>query len=163
MRIWLWQTFKRNIEGILVWQTNYWHSQAAYPEKGERQNPYEDPMSWQHGYDAKPGEQRPWGNGDGRFLYPPVAAVKGKTSQPILDGPVDSIRWEHLRDGIEDYEYLCILRRLLETAGADPLPEYEKLLEVPGTITRSLTDFASDGAPIEQRRHQIALAIEALQ
>jgi len=51
LRVWLWQTWQRNIEGVLVWQTNYWTSNTAYPD------------------------------------------------QPVLAGPVDSIRWEMLRDG----------------------------------------------------------------
>jgi len=168
MRIWLWQTFKRGIEGILVWQTNYWTSPAAYPATARPQNPYEDPMSWMSGYDTPAGKRTPWGNGDGRFLYPPLAAVGTDRAgeEPVLDGPVDSIRWEHLRDGIEDYEYLCMLRRLLEAKGERLSgPErlrYAGLLEVPESITRSLTDFAPDGAPIEKRRHQIARVIEAL-
>ena len=31
----------------------------------------------------------------------------------MLDAPVSSIRLEMLRDGLEDYEYLCVLRQLL--------------------------------------------------
>ena len=50
-----------------------------------------------------------WGNGDGRFIYPPEAAADANPANPVLDGPVDSIRWEMLRDGIEDYEYFVIL------------------------------------------------------
>ena len=78
------------------------------------QNPYEDPMGWRSGYSTPKGEKRPWGNGDGRFVYPPEAAADAHPSGPVLDGPVDSIRWEMLRDGIEDYEYLVILRGLLK-------------------------------------------------
>ncbi len=33
---------------------------------------------------------------------------------PGKDGPIDSIRWETLRDGIEDYEYLWLLTSLAE-------------------------------------------------
>jgi hypothetical protein len=167
MRIWLWQTFQRNIEGILVWETTYWTSNAAYPDAGRPQNPYIDPMSWTSGYSTPEGKRQPWGNGDGRFIYPPLAAADAKGDAPILDGPVDSIRWEHLRDGIEDYEYLCILRqRLAERRPNLPQAAYERLarlLEVPETISRSLTEFAADGLPIEQQRARIARAIEELQ
>jgi len=114
LRVWLWQTWKRNIEGILVWKTNYWTSTAAYPDPANPQNPYEDPMGWVSGYSTAKGNKRPWGNGDGRFIYPPVAAADAHPEKPVLDGPVDSIRWEMLRDGIEDYEYLAILKRLIE-------------------------------------------------
>jgi len=165
MRIWLWQTFQRNIEGILVWETTYWTSSAAYPDAKHPQNPYTDPMSWTSGYSTPAGDRRPWGNGDGRFIYPPLAAAASGDT-PVLEGPVDSIRWEHLRDGIEDYEYLCILRRrLAERRPSLPAETYQRLarlLEVPETITRSLTEFATDGAPIEQQRARVARAIEEL-
>ncbi len=166
MRIWLWQTFKRNINGILIWQCNYWNSSTAYPDPAKPQNPYADPMSWTSGYGTPSGTKAPWGNGDGRFIYPPLAAISKGAGASILQGPVDSIRWEQLRDGIEDYEYLSILRRRLrERRGSLPreqLARDESLLKVPASITRSMTDFARDGSPIEIRRDQIARAIESL-
>jgi Domain of unknown function (DUF4091) len=166
MRIWLWQTFQRNINGILVWQANYWTSDTAYPDAKHPQNPFEDPMSWTSGYGTPAGKKLPWGNGDGRLIYPPPAAAAGNPAGPVLEGPVDSIRWEQLRDGIEDYEYLTILRKRLNqrrnTLKPGTLRDYEKLVEVPDTITRSMTEFTSEGRPIELRRHQIARAIEKL-
>ena len=36
-------------------------------------------------------------------------------AEPVFEDPVDSIRWEMIRDGIEDYEYLAILDDLLES------------------------------------------------
>ena len=33
LRVWLWQTWQRKITGVLVWQSNYWTSSAAFPEK----------------------------------------------------------------------------------------------------------------------------------
>jgi hypothetical protein len=114
------------------------------------QNPYEDSMSWVSGYGTPRGQKRPWNAGDGRFLYPPEAAT-GKQSQPVLDGPVDSIRWEALRDGIEDYEYHAILQRLLAARRgqlpADELARYEALLQVPAEISQSLTQYTTDPAP----------------
>lgn len=166
MRLWLWQTFQRNIEGILVWQTTYWTSGTAYPDPQHPQNPYTDPMSWTTGYGTPSGKRLPWGNGDGRFIYPPLAAADAKGSSPILEGPVDSIRWEQLRDGIEDYEYLSLLRRRLAekraTLTAENYQRLSRLLEVPENISRSLTNFAADGAPIEAQRDLVARAIEEL-
>ncbi len=166
LRVWLWQTWQRKIDGILVWETNYWTSSAAYPDANQPQNPYADPMGWRSGYSTPKGEKRPWGNGDGRFIYPPEAAADAHPSGPVLDGPVDSIRWEMLRDGIEDYEYMAILKRLLE-AKKGKLPasrqqEYAALLEVPGDITSDMTTFTQDPAPIETRRDQLARAIVQL-
>lgn len=166
MRVWLWQTFKRGINGILVWQTNYWTSNVAYPDPALPQNPYEDPMGWVQGYDTPEGARRPWGNGDGRFIYPPEAAADGLPEEPVLEGPVDSIRWEMLRDGIEDYEYLALLKRLIEAKegrlNQEERKRFEALLEVPPEITSSLTVFTRDPAPIKKQRHLIARAIESL-
>jgi hypothetical protein len=166
LRVWLWQTWQRNIEGILVWETNYWTSSAAYPDAARPQNPYEDPMGWTSGYSTPAGQKRPWGNGDGRFIYPPEAAAGANPPQPVLDGPVDSIRWEMLRDGIEDYEYLAMLKRAIAekraALAAAQVSEFESLLQVPEGITRGMTEFTTDPAPIETRRNEIARAIEKL-
>jgi hypothetical protein len=164
LRVWLWQTWKRRISGILVWRTNYWTSPAAYPDS--QQNPYQDPMSWQAHGDFPEGTRRPWGNGDGRFLYPPQAAAGQQTDEPILQGPVGSIRWEMLRDGIEDYEYLGMLQRLLDKHRAQLSPQqrqrYKQLLTVPDSISKSMTEFTKDPAPIAKRRRAVAQAIETL-
>lgn len=163
LRVWLWQTWQRKIDGILVWQSNYWTSDAAYPDPNAPQDPYADPMSWMSGYDTGTGQKKPWGNGDGRFIYPPEAA-NGKQPETILEGPVDSIRWEMLRDGVEDYEYLAILRRLIEErekAGKD-VAQYKPLLEVPAAITTGMTEFTTDPAVIESQRMAVAKAIEAV-
>ena len=164
MRAWLWQTWKRKIEGILVWQTNYWTSSAAYPD--QPQNPYKDPMGWTSGYSTPKGQKRPWGNGDGRFIYPPLAAADANPAEPVLEGPVDSIRWEMLRDGIEDYEYLVILKKFLKVKkdklSTGQYQKYAAFLEVPETITKNMTNFTKNPAPIETRRDQIARAIAKL-
>lgn len=163
LRVWLWQTWQEGVDGILIWQTLYWHSPSAYPKS--LQNPYEDSMSWVRGYGTKPGERRRWNVGDGRFMYPPEAAT-GTQPQTVLDGPVTSIRWEALRDGVEDYEYLAMLKRLLlakqDRLSADEVAQYETLLAVPASISSSLTSYTRDPAPIETRRHEIAKAIERL-
>ncbi len=166
LRVWLWQTWQRKIDGILVWQTNYWTSTAAYPDTDHPQNPYEDPMGWRSGYSTPKGEKRPWGNGDGRFIYPPLEAADARPVGPVLEGPVDSIRWEMLRDGIEDYEYLVMLKRLLAAKG-DRLDKtqrdrYTGLLDVPADITRDMTTFTTDPAPIERHRDRVARAIASL-
>jgi len=164
LRVWLWQTWQRNIEGILVWQTNYWTSNTAYPD--QPQNPYQDPMGWCTGYGIPKGEKRPWGNGDGRFIYPPEAAACANPDTAVLEGPVDSIRWEMLRDGIEDYEYLAMLKRLIQcrkdSLTADQVRQYSALLDVPETVTQDMTHFTDNPSAIERQRHLIAGAIETL-
>lgn len=90
MRIGLWQTFQRNIEGIPVWETTYGTSNAAYLHAEHPQIPYPDPMNWTSGYSTPTGERLPSGNGDRRFIYPPLAAADAKGDSPVLEGTVDS-------------------------------------------------------------------------
>lgn len=165
IRLWGWESWKYGLEGLLVWETNYWTSGAAYPEPA-LQNPWEDPMSWQSGYSLEEGGRRPWGNGDGRFLYPPNRDPLTDDTK-YLRGPVPSIRWELLRDGIEDYEYFRLLSAEIERlkqSAADPASYQaaEELLEVPAEVCASLTSFATTPDPIHEHRLKLAEAIEEL-
>ncbi|HVG57922.1 MAG TPA: glycoside hydrolase domain-containing protein, partial [Hyalangium sp.] len=57
------------------------------------------------------------GNGDGTLLYPGKPSKIGGTSQV----PVPSLRLKHIRDGVEDYEYLTLLVKLGDSALAQKL------------------------------------------
>jgi hypothetical protein len=159
LRVWLWQTWKYRINGVLIWRANRWTDPRLFPNKP--QNPYQDPMSWTKRYGAK----SPYGNGDGRLIYPPEEAAN-VSNKPLVAGPVDSIRWEMLRDGIEDYEYMTILEGLIvamrNTLTPDEQDRFAALLEVPEEITSAITVFTRDPAPIEEHRDRVARAIEAL-
>jgi hypothetical protein len=160
MRLWSWQTWKEDVHGLLIWATTYWTSGAAYPD--EPQNPYEDPMSWTSGYSTPKGAKRPWGNGDGRLVYPPLAAADGRPAAPVIDDPVPTFRLEMLGDGIEDYEYFAMLKRHLTTATPEQKAKYEPLLKVPETVTKTMTEFSIDPTPIEEHRVKLARALESL-
>jgi len=165
MRMWLWQTWQANVQGVLVWATNYWTSECAYPAPSV-QNPWTDPMGWVSGYSTPIGAKVAWGNGDGRFVYPPNTDPEDTTT-PYISGPVNSIRWEMLRDGMEDYEYFWLLRDTIERArargaDADAIARAEALLEVPARATRSLTEFTREPMVLLTHREMIARAIEGL-
>ncbi len=165
LRTWIWQTWKYNIEGILIWQTNYWTSDPVYPLP-KKQNPYEDPMSYRSGYDTGVGEVGYWGNGDGRFIYPPRAGLSGRTR--CDEGPVSSMRWEILREGMEDYEYFWLLRDLIKKVSAKKgksslIGKAKVLLNVPENVTSSLTTFSKSPEPIFEHRAKMAEMIEQLQ
>ncbi|HNR99124.1 MAG TPA: DUF4091 domain-containing protein [Planctomycetota bacterium] len=157
LRVWLWLSWKYGVTGILVWESSYWTSPCAYPK--ERQDPWKDPMSYVSGYSFPPGHIGYWGNGDGRFIYPP-REIEG----PTLSGPVDSIRWEMLRDGLEDYEYLALLARRIEAARAKGIDTgaFAPLLAVPDEICADARTYTRSPAPILARRRAVARAIEAL-
>ena len=156
LRLWGWASWKCDIKGLLMWATAYWTSAAAYPDPKHPQNPYEDAMAWTSPGQAKPGQKRPWGNGDGRFVYPParcVATAGDKDAAFIDEGPVPTVRLAMIRDGIEDYEYLSILK------GLDPA---NALLAVPSEIHETHTRYCTDPAPMERRRFDVAREIERL-
>jgi len=164
-RMWSWQTWKLGIQGLLIWQSNYWTSDAAFPPP-QIQNPWEDPMSYTSGYSTPAGTKKHWGNGDGRFLYPPNRDPMNDKSKYLV-GPVNSIRWEMLREGIEDYEYLWLLRDLVEKAKkrgdkSEALTRAESLLTIPDSITRDQTHFTHDPLDLYRYRENMARAIEWL-
>lgn len=167
MRVWLWQAWAERVTGVLIWETVYWTSDTAYPDKADPQNPYRDAMSWVCDGKLAAGTKNPWGNGDGRLMYPPEAAADGRMTVPVLDGPVDTIRMEMLRDGLEDYEYFVILKRLLteKLAKLDvrERANVERLLVVPADVSATLTGFTQDPATIEAHRDRLARAIVDLQ
>ncbi|MCD6362284.1 MAG: DUF4091 domain-containing protein [Armatimonadetes bacterium] len=150
LRVWQWMTHKYDVQGCLIWATNYWYSPARTRETGSYQNPWDDPMS----YTSSGGGY--WGNGDGRFMYPPNVDPNSER-EPVVCGPVDSIRWEMLREGLEDYEYFALLRRLLEKK---PDAAAARLLTIPKTILVDPKDFNRDPQPLYAHRRAVAEAIE---
>ena len=154
LRLWGWASWKTEIKGILMWSATYWSSRAAYPDVKKPQNPYEDPMAWVSGGQAQPGERKPWGNGDGRFIYPPLKCVGDAGGTDFIsDEPVPTVRLAMVRDGVEDFEYLTILKALS--------PEHP-LLAVPEEIHRTDIDYNIDPSAMERHRIKIARAIEEL-
>ncbi len=165
LRLWPWQSWQYGVNGILIWATTYWNSPLVYRAPAA-QDPWRDPMSWVSGYDYPVGFVSPWGNGDGRFLYPPERDPNTATTA-VLEGPVNSMRWEALRDGMEDYEYLWLLNQALRRAEAregnsDRVKEARQLLVVPPSIATDLTHFTTDPRPLLTRRDHIARMIERL-
>lgn len=163
LRLWPWQSWQYGVQGILIWATTYWTSDCAYPK--ELQDPWKDPMSYVSGYDFKPGYIAYWGNGDGRFMYPPHKTLGSK--EPCLDGPVNSIRWENLRDGMEDYEYFWLLDQAITLAKSrgthsSLLQDAQALLKVPADISADTTHFTTDPRLITAYRNRVARMIEKL-
>lgn len=165
LRLWPWQSWQYDVQGILVWETLYWTSDAAFPPP-QRQDPWSDPMSYVSGYDQGPGHIGYWGNGDGRFLYPPRPGAAASTG-PDTGGPVNSLRWENLRDGMEDYEYFWMLReavaREVAARGESALTkEARALLTVPPVLSTDLTHFTTDPRELLAHRERIARMLARL-
>ena len=165
LRTWIWQSWKYNVDGILVWAANYWTSENAFPWP-KKQNPWTDPMSYRSGDSVDAAEVSYWGNGDGRFIYPPKQVFE--SAAKIDEEPVSSIRWEMLREGLEDYEYLWLLRSLigrLEENGGNKrlLNKARALLNVPENIAKSMTEFSKRPEPIFEHRRKVAEMIQKLE
>jgi hypothetical protein len=159
MRVWLWQTWGEGASGILIWQSVLWNSKSVYPDPKRPQNPYLDAMSWR----STKGVRLGFGNGEGRFIYPPEACFKRdakgeltnelQTEKTVFDAPVGCMRLDMIRDGIEDYEYFVLLKKL------DP---GNALLKVPSEVYRALDDYAKIPSPMEEHRLKMAREIERL-
>ena len=102
-------------------------------------------------------------NGDGFLLYPGKALG--------YDGIVSTIRLEQAREGVEDYEYLCLLRRLIleaETEGRDvvaareTLEQASQLVEIPNAGGRYSSKILPDPDRVLEVRTRVAEAIEAV-
>ena len=165
LRIWHWQAFERDIVGSLIWETTYWNSPTLFGDGA--QNPYLDPMCYMTGYGLPAGTKRPWGNGDGRFVYPPLtAAVPGMNDgRPVMDAPNASIRLEMIRAGVQDYELMLLFKAALlekqELLEASERANYEALLDF-DEITTDMTHFTADPQVLLQRRREIGEAIQTL-
>jgi hypothetical protein len=129
-------------------------------------NPYE--FGW-HSYIPQtdtPGEVYwvRYPNGDGFLAYP---------GGPIgHDGPVSSIRLEQAREGVEDYEYLYLLRDLIgkaKGAGRDTteaeraLERASRLVDIPNAGGRYSTKILPNPDAVLRVREAVARAIEALE
>ena len=95
-------------------------------------------------------------NGNGLLFYP------GK------DGPLESLRMEIFREGMQDYEYIQLLfedlkifkRKHLDEKYGALFNDSVKLLTIDDSIAVSMSKFTKDGEVLKARRNAIALKIE---
>ncbi len=152
-RVLLWQAWQQGCTGLLYWDVTWWQGIPG-PPSGQPHFP-EVPIK----FTDLETTYREWKvNGDGILLYP----------GPDMT-PYPSVRLECLRDGIEDYETLAVLRGLIEQASRDPrlaeLPDLAKaraLLTVPPEVSRTMTDYTTTGAPLLARRAEVMRAADEL-
>lgn len=127
-RILFWQQKLSNVGGLLYWDTTHW-------------------------IDVKNDNKilDPWTNiatfnfinkdiyGDGSLLYPVVRVG--------INEPVPSIRLLNIRDGIEDYEYLCLLEKKCSIKVVD---------DIISKLVTSYTEYAQDPAQLSEVRKEVA-------
>jgi hypothetical protein len=142
-------------QGFLHYQMNLWQTNRDVRMPDGRtvrqQNaPFTEPV---RGGPLTNSDGKSWTeyNGDGLIFYPGP------------DGPIATIRMKCIRDGLEDYEYLALLRTQFDKAkgGArsatpDWLRRAEAALAVDPALVRSLTEYSTRGDDILKARREIA-------
>jgi hypothetical protein len=121
---------------------------------------------WQFGWhryiqqSSTPGESYHvrYPNGDGYLLYP---------GAPIgVEGPVTTVRLEAARDGVEDFDYLTLLKARADKTGdkeaARLLAEFSALLDIPNAGGRYSTKILPDPLRLASLRLQAGAALERL-
>ncbi len=144
-RIICWQLFQYGISGYYYWRA------TRVGEENIRGNTPEE--KWPN---------RPWcpdtilsySHNDGLILYPGPDGV-----------PWSSIRLENMRDGADDYDYLCILRDYvakLKRADFSPVlvDRAEQALKVNPAVSACKTEYTTDPAVVERERRRVGAYIE---
>jgi hypothetical protein len=102
-------------------------------------------------------------NGDGFLIYP---------GHPVgCDGPLSSIRLEQAREGVEDYEYLYLLRQLTQkakaagkdvAAAAAALSRADRLVTIPNAGGCYSSKILAEPEEIYRLKEEVGTAIEGL-
>ena len=150
---------KYDITGMLYWTTTYWWDEGPYTRQTPH-NPWEKALNMA-------GSN---GNGDGILLYPPSREIP-KTGEKLITGPVNSLRWEMLREGIEDREYFWLLNQQinkLQAKGETDSQTTEAIAEARAALANidqlilNMKDYEMDPTKYYAARKQVAKAIEEL-
>ena len=143
-RLLFWQVWQIQADGFLYWTTEFAYGDFSY-----------DPATSQCLF-SKPSRYPP---GDGTLVY------------HLPDRAVGCIRLEAIRDGVEDWEYLVILKRevdrarktQLSPAGRRTLEAAAQLLRVSPAVSKGLKEYTHDPRVLRTARDEVARAIEAIQ
>ncbi|WP_088889145.1 DUF4091 domain-containing protein [Leptolyngbya ohadii] len=115
------------LTGLLYWRVDSWTS---------------DPWNDIHTFFDRHDNNRPY-PGDGMLVYP--------GQQVGVAGIVPSMRLKWIREGIEDYEYVQILKRLGRT---------ERALEISRSVGSDWYNWTKSPAAIDTARRQLAQEIQ---
>ena len=147
VRIFTWLAFRYGIPGFLHWGLNHWGWHRPHHRSEMAYNPYDNTTG---------GSLQA---GDSYVLYPPRMPSESHE-------PVDSIRWEMIRKAMEDYEYLHLLRALVQQGrGTSEARQRGNALldELETQIAPNFTDHIRDAEALAHFRQRVGEAIAALQ
>jgi hypothetical protein len=145
-RISFWIAFNKGWSGFLHWYTNGWETNAI----GDKRWPEVPWIPYCR-------EQFKGRNGEGYFVYP------GPDGEPL-----SSIRFEAIRDGIEDWEAMYILRQLVADASRSTktqaaVARARTVLTKARSLAPGEYHYCMDPEKLLALRLQIGDAIESLQ
>lgn len=144
-RICFWQAFKVGARGAGYYSTN--RPWAGRQYAADAPEGVEYPLKDGYSVETYPG--RRGRNGDGHLFY----LNRDSSYNP-------SIRVANIRDGIQDYEYLALLRKL------DTKKEYAALLNIPDQIVAPPVNYWSsfdrDPAALLRHREAVSQALDKL-
>ena len=155
LRMWLWMSYRYRLKGILVWSSNFWNESDCSPA-GIWQNPWEDPMAY-NDVPLPRGSSCEFGNGDGRFFYPPRRDPNEDKSKCICE-PIPSLRLEILREGLEDYDYMILLEKAIERGGTnrqDWVERAKKALSFGSELFVSEQEYSKDHRVLMKKREEL--------
>lgn len=152
-RVRFWLAERYGLQGDLYWDVNWYLDREFQPINPWTQTTVTNELG------------QPMGNGDGVLLYPPV---REPPTEPVVAGPIDSIRWELVREGLEDREYFWLLRELAGRAALRWGPDHPAVRAAEAVraealaVAPSLTNALGDPQNLYAARRALASAIEAL-
>ena len=118
-------------DGFLYWQTTSWKQSTPLVTRW--------PLTEHTGESAVPSH-----TGAGMLMY------------PTPDGPVPSLRMKYLRDGLEDYEYTVLLRKIdPEKLSPEDRKPFQRLLDVPAAVSSGMTEYDQTGEALSNYRLEL--------
>jgi hypothetical protein len=135
-RVVYWLAWKYGVEGVGFWAISHW------------------PKGWEKWPDE------PWPvNPLSKFPYSGQHNANGFLCYPYRDRVLPSIRLKALRDGMDDYEYLLMLKSLV---GDKPTQCDRALMAIPIDVAVGLRYYNRDPSAIQRAREQIARRLAEL-
>jgi len=159
-RVLFWQTFKAGMSGFLYYATSLWSSNMRVKSKYHFDKCHDAPEALKAIASGKRWPEVPWNtftfynyNGDGLLVYPGPDET-----------PYPSIRLSHIRDGVEEFEYLALLSDLTERLrkqhpGSKLIARAEEILRISPELTTDWTHFTDSVEVIEAERERVAACI----
>jgi len=152
-RLRFWHGEKFGFDGEAYFNTVWWIGTLHAPI-----NPWTNTMT--HIFDGSTH-----GNGNGVLLYPPT---KTPPTSLLVAPPINSLRWEMVREGIEDREFFWLLDQCLQRREPVLGPNHPAVVQAKNARASALgtvlarTYYDTDPQKIYAGRLAVAEAIEAL-